>query len=99
MVKVPIIETIEKVIDVPVVKQVEVPQIVTVEKVVEIPQVQEIETLLRFLRSSKFLVNRGLLAFHRHQLGKWHPLSRSRWWLRDHHCPSKRRRLSKLRHL
>jgi len=45
-VDVTIIETIEKVVDVPVVKQVEVPQIQTVERIVEVPFVQTIEKIV-----------------------------------------------------
>merc|ERR1712063_34295 len=40
---VPVIETVEKVIDVPKVKQVEIPQIITVERLIEIPSTQTVE--------------------------------------------------------
>merc|ERR1712083_299608 len=43
---VPVIETVEKVVDVPVVKQVTVPQITTVEKVVEVKQKQCVEKVV-----------------------------------------------------
>merc|ERR1719203_936920 len=43
---VPVIQTVEKIVDVPVIKQVEVPQIQTIEKVVEIPQVQTVEKVV-----------------------------------------------------
>merc|ERR1711953_165743 len=41
-----VIETVEKVVDVPVVKQVEVPQIQTIERIVEVPFVQTIEKIV-----------------------------------------------------
>merc|ERR1712084_143968 len=40
------IETIEKIVDVPVVKQIEVPQIQTIEKIVEVPFVQTVEKIV-----------------------------------------------------
>eukprot|EP00440_Ansanella_granifera_P034039 gb/GFBE01036925.1/.p1 GENE.gb/GFBE01036925.1/~~gb/GFBE01036925.1/.p1 ORF type:complete len:126 (+),score=49.01 gb/GFBE01036925.1/:1-378(+) len=46
MVEVTVIETIEKIVDVPVVKQLEVPQIQTIEKIVEVPFVQVVEKVV-----------------------------------------------------
>merc|ERR1711920_884538 len=45
-VEVTVIETVEKIVDVPVVKQVEVPQVQTIEKIVEIPYVQTVEKIV-----------------------------------------------------
>merc|ERR1719440_1853796 len=44
------IETLERVVDVPVIKQVEVPQVQTVEKVVEIPQVETVQGETRMVQ-------------------------------------------------
>merc|ERR1712107_46840 len=41
----PIIETLEKIVDVPVVKQVEIPQMITVDRMVEFPSVQTVERI------------------------------------------------------
>merc|ERR1712176_1648124 len=40
------IQTIEKIVDVPVVKQVDVPQVTTIEKIVEVPHVQTVEKIV-----------------------------------------------------
>merc|ERR1712176_1292682 len=40
------IQTVEKIIDIPVVKQVDVPHITTIEKVVEVPHVQVVEKVV-----------------------------------------------------
>jgi len=45
-VEVTVIETIEKIIDVPVIRQIEVPHIQTVEKIVEIPYIQTVEKIV-----------------------------------------------------
>merc|ERR1711981_157008 len=42
----PVIQTVEKIVDVPVVKQIEIPQITTVEKIIEVPQSQTVEKVV-----------------------------------------------------
>ena len=41
-----VIEKVQKVVDVPVIKQVEVPQVQTLEQIVEIPQIQTVERIV-----------------------------------------------------
>merc|ERR1712232_114961 len=42
----PVIQTVEKIVDIPVVKQVDVPHVTTIEKVVEVPHVQVVEKVV-----------------------------------------------------
>merc|ERR1712217_938368 len=44
--EVPVIQTVEKIVDVPVVKQLDVPQVTTIEKIVEVPHMQTIEKVV-----------------------------------------------------
>merc|ERR1712187_913134 len=42
----PVIQTVEKIVDVPVVKQIDVPQVTTIEKIMEVPHVQTVEKVV-----------------------------------------------------
>merc|ERR1719253_2241985 len=44
--EVTVVETVEKIVDVPIVKQIEVPQIQTIEKIVEVPYIQQVEKIV-----------------------------------------------------
>merc|ERR1712217_920911 len=44
--EVPVIQTVEKIVDVPVVKQIDVPQVTTIEKIVEVPHLQTVEKVV-----------------------------------------------------